>query len=432
MNKKQRFHILIPMVLALVTIVSVSIPQTARAQGIVRGDTLPAGTTVAGDGFFYGATVIIDGDVDGDVIAMGNEIEINGKVSGSLVTIGKKVTINNEVGGTVYATAVEFDLAPEANLARNLYVAGVSMSTQAGSQVKRDLYAAALGAQMEGSLDGDIKAIIGPAEFFYLLMDWIDKSNWLSLDYPASTVLDNQGRPFQNSLTSAGRTTASMVRIMPGWGALESISLQQPASIDWPVVGDWFLERLREWLILFLVGLLVLWLIPRLIPSSADLLRSKLWRSTGWGFLGLVISFNLVGVIVLLVVIIVAIGLFLGTLTMWELAWSFMAITGFSLGLVSTIFALFVLYVSKTVVAYFGGRMILGRVAPSAVQHNVLSLLIGSVIYIFLVAIPILGWVIDVLVTALGIGSAWLFYRSSWKRTRQDVSGNREAASALA
>jgi cytoskeletal protein CcmA (bactofilin family) len=431
MNKRHKSYFFIPMVLALVILVSISLPKSARAQGILRGDGLPAGTTITGDGFFYGTTVTIDGDVDGDVFAIGSEIEINGEVSGSLVAIGRKVTINGEVGGTVYAAAVEFILAPEANLARNLYIAGVSMNTQAGSQVKRDLFAAALGAQMEGSLDGDVKAIIGPAEFFYLLMDWIDQSNWLSLDYPTSLVLDNQGRPFSSSLTGAGRISASTVRFKPDWRALESASLQEPAGIDWPVVGNWLLERLREWLILFVVGLLVLWLIPRLIPGSADLLGSKPWPSTGWGLLGLVISFNLVGVIVLLVVIIVAFGLFLGTLTLWRLAWSFMAVSGFSLGLVSTIFALFVSYVSKAIVAYFGGRAILGRIAPSAAQYRVLSLTIGLVIFVFLAAIPILGWVINVLVTGLGIGAAWLFYRSTRLRTRQIGPESPEAAESI-
>jgi flagellar biosynthesis component FlhA len=147
--------------------------------------------------------------------------------------------------------------------------------------------------------------------------------------------------------------------------------------------------------------------------------------------LGLVVSFNLVGVIVLMVVIILAFGLFLGTLTLWRLAWSFMAVSGFSLGLVSTIFALFVSYVSKAIVAYFGGRAILGRIAPSAAQYRVLSLTIGLVIFVFLAAIPILGWVINVLVTGLGIGAAWLFYRSTRLRTRQIGPESPEAAESI-
>lgn len=432
MYKKKKSHFFFQIVLVLITIASISVPQSARAEGILRGDSLPDGTTIKGDGFYYGATVTIDGDVDGDVIAVGSEIEVNGEVSGSLVAIGRKVTINGEVGGTVYAAAVEFILAPEANLARNLYIAGVSMNTQAESQLKRDLYVAALGAQMEGTVDGEIKAIIGPVEFFYLLIDWIDQSDWLSLEYPPSKALDNQGRLFSSSLTSARVTSASGLWFKPAWVALESMSFQESVSIEWPVVGKWFLERLSEWLILFIVGLLILWLIPHLIPSSAELLRSNPWPSTGWGLLGLVISFNLVGVIVLLGVIIVVIGLFLGTLSLWSLAWSFMAVSGFSLGLVSTIFALFVSYVSKTIIAYFGGRVILGRIAPSAAQYPVLSLTIGLVLFVFLAAIPILGWAINLLVTALGIGAAWLFYRSRKARSRQLESESRESAAALA
>ena len=170
---------------------------------------------------------------------------------------------------------------------------------------------------------------------------------------------------------------------------------------------------------------------PRLIPESAQLLRTKPLPATGWGLLGLVISFNMIGVVILLVVIIVAIGLFLGVVTLWELAWSFMAISGFSLGLASTLFALAVMYVSKAVVAYVVGKAILVRVAPSVSAQSVLSLMIGLIIYVFLAAILILGWVFGLVVTFLGIGSTWLFYRSRHTPVTSYDPGNLEETTPL-
>ena len=299
----------------------------------------------------YGTTVAIEGNVDGDVFVVGGEIVVNGKVSGSLVAMGQKVTINGEVGGTLYSAALEFELAPEANLNRNLYFAGESMNTHTASLVNRDLYAATLGAQTAGSVNGEVKAIIGPAEFLFLIMDWIDQSNLLTSNSPATTLMfKSNNRAFQ-STPGASVASAGLMNLKPILAAFESNPFQQAGGIDWVTIGNWFLECVREWLILFIFGILSLWLMPRLLPASAQLLRSKPLPATGWGLLGVVISFNMIGVVILLMVIIVTIGMFLGVVTLWNLAWTFMAIGGFSLGLAATIFSLFVIYVSKAIVA---------------------------------------------------------------------------------
>jgi hypothetical protein len=63
------------------------------------------------------------------------------------------------------------------------------------------------------------------------------------------------------------------------------------------------------------------------------------------------------------------------------------------------------------IVAYLVGQLILERVAPRAAGQRLWSLLVGLVLYVLLASIPGLGWVIVVLVTALGLGATWLLYR---------------------
>jgi cytoskeletal protein CcmA (bactofilin family) len=408
MNRKRRLshHILI--VMGVVTLLSLSIPSHAGAQGIVRGDNLPAGTTIHGDGVFYGPIVRIDGDVDGDVFAIGGEVEINGSVSGSLMVLGDRVAVNGEVGGTAYAAAVQFDLAPEANVSRNLYFAGLSLNTQEGAQIGRDLYTATMGAQLAGAVDGEVRAIIGPVEFFYLIMRKIDQTGWLGSGVAPSGGAAAQDHDLGRAAKGPGVAFAGLAPAMIAW---DPSSFQQPGGIDWEGVGNWLLERLREWFVLLVIGLVGLWLAPEWIPGSARFLQSKPLPATGWGLLGVVISFNLAGVVILMLIVLLAAGFFLGIVTLWELAWSFMAIGGFSLGLVSTIFALFVIYISKAIVAFLVGGMILKRIAPATAGYKALALVIGLVVYVLLAAIPILGWVVGLLVTALGLGAAWLFYQ---------------------
>ena len=42
-----------------------------------------------------------------------------------------------------------------------------------------------------------------------------------------------------------------------------------------------------------------------------------------------------------------------------------------------------------------------------------LSLLIGVVIYVPLRAIPILGWLVDAIITLIGLGAIWLYFRET-------------------
>jgi cytoskeletal protein CcmA (bactofilin family) len=405
-------RLLVILVMTLVIVLSAT--HNVKAQGIVVGDTVAAGTTISGDGFFYGNNVTISGTVDGDVMAIGREVVIDGTVNGSLVVLGENLTINGEVGGTIYSAAVQLVYGSEANSDRNLYFAGFSLNTEEGSIVGRDLYAASLGAQFAGTVEGEVQAIIGPAEFFYLIMDRIDTSGLLSYSpsfAPNGALFASGSHPGAGLLGMSSIGTTSLQPAL----AIMTGNEHQSTGVDWPVVGEWFLERLRELVTLFVFGLLGLWLIPQVIPGSADKLRANPLPSTGWGLLALVIAFNLLGVVLLIAFIIVTIGLFLGFATLWELAWAFMALGIFSLGLAATIFALFVLYFSKAIVAYFIGNLILTRLAPKTTKYKALSLLLGLVIYVLLAAVPILGWVIGLGFTALGLGAAWLYYRNTRK-----------------
>jgi hypothetical protein len=58
------------------------------------------------------------------------------------------------------------------------------------------------------------------------------------------------------------------------------------------------------------------------------------------------------------------------------------------------------------------GRLILERAFPRAAPGRSWPLLAGLVLYVLLASIPGLGWVIATLVTAFGLGAAWLLYRA--------------------
>ena len=75
---------------------------------------------------------------------------------------------------------------------------------------------------------------------------------------------------------------------------------------------------------------------------------------------------------------------------------------------------LLIVYISKVIVSYhlvsWGGTALRPRWSA---WLDVAALMIGTLLYTLLRSLPYVGWVIAVLVVALGMGSVWATYRPS-------------------
>src|SRR3990172_3307892 len=118
---------------------------------------------------------------------------------------------------------------------------------------------------------------------------------------------------------------------------------------------------------------------------------------------------------------ILAVGLWLSSVQLSSLALAVWAVGFSSLALVFSLSALFVAYGTKVIFAYLVGLLILKRAFPRAAEQRLWPLLVGLALYVLLVSIPGLGWVIAVLVTAIGLGAAWLLYRERGEMTASGV-----------
>jgi len=373
---------------------------SAQAQGINYGSEVPAGETVENDIILTGDTINLDGRVVGDVIAIGSNVQVNGTVEGSLITLGRFLTINGQVDGTTYAIGRELDLKEKANLVRDLYFLGFNLETLKGSKIGRDLRALTLGALMNGEVGREVRAISG-VNIFKAISEMVRREiSGLPIQFPGRSVYVE---PSQSQVEYAG--------VFPVAQYLSGIS-PQSSTIDSQRLGEWALDRLREMVTLFIFGMLGIWLLPRQLIRSVEVFRAKWLRSLGIGLLGIVVFFNVIIVALMVAALIIAIGYGLGAITFWDLAWAVWAVGLACLGLALTIFWLFVIYGTKIIVAYVGGRLLLDRRAPKATRYKVVPLLLGLLLYVILHGIPILSWVVAILATAVGLGISWLVWRN--------------------
>ncbi len=416
--KSKRF-----IILSLSLLLALGIVSPVQAQGILQGNTVPEGTFIANDVVLVGEDVVLAGEVDGNVFILGSRAVVTGKVSGSLLALGGNLALDGEVGGTLYAGGLTLEVGPHARLGRDLYAVAVSLVLQAGSLVERDLFALGLDAGLSGQVGRSLHTVIGPIQLYNGLMRLLGFEDLvISLNLipqpPAPSLPAPQAAPTpgpsgwlapggvaQVFLASAPQRYAGVFlpdALLPGLGALES-------PFDW---GAWALRLLRDWAALFLFGLLALWLLRRPLESAGQPPRQHPWRTLGVGLLVLVIGVHLFWVALLLSVLIFVLGLGIGFLDLWALSLVFMLASYAVLVLLVVALWLFIVYGTKLIVAWCFGAWAFEKLMPGLARFRVLPLLLGTVAYALLRSIPTAGWVVGVLVTAAGMGAAWLAWRS--------------------
>lgn len=387
--------------------------QTAKAQGVIYGENLPAGETVDNDLVLSGNNVVLDGTVVGDVLAVGSVVQINGVVKGSLVILSQDATINGEVEGTVYVVGFSLNVGSSAVLQRNLYYLGLSMTLLPGSSIGRDLVGVSLfGARLEGEIGRSIRAVIGPLELVKRIIETIGGQ-----PLPSGTgLLDREALDGKYGYPARvmASTKFSGINLRMGEGLSWISSPQQvnwqAGQIDTVRLREWIEGRLRELISLLLVGLLMIWISSPRLVRAAQALRQKPLPVFGYGLLALIIAFNLFALAILLMVLFFALGTWLGAVAPWDISLTFWGVFLSALGLATSLLALYVLYVTKVIVAYLVGLMVLKPLGPKASRYKIVPLLVGLIVYVLLHSIPTLGWVIGVIVTALGLGATVVLY----------------------
>ena len=82
-----------------------------------------------------------------------------------------------------------------------------------------------------------------------------------------------------------------------------------------------------------------------------------------------------------------------------------------SLGLAFSLFVVSLVWLSKAVVAAVVGILILERVYPRGLEYRASAMTLGLLIYLLLCLIPVVGWVVALVVSVLGLGGMILSIR---------------------
>jgi cytoskeletal protein CcmA (bactofilin family) len=439
---KHKFTTIFLLSLGLVTILAFGLARPAAAFETGAGDivTVDEGQVIADDYYVGARDFILNGTVEGDLIAFGSTVLIGstGVVEGDLIAAGQSVIIEGEVQDDARIAGAVLTLGPNGRIGSDLVAASGSLETRSGSIIGGDVLYGGGQFLLAGDIAGDVQTGVGGLSLQGSVGGNVNVSVGTSADaQPVNPFMYMPNAPAVPPVRG-GLTIGPEAQI---GGDLEYTSLQSANVPDGAVAGElthivpeaapgqvtpqaeaasarffrWFMDNLRNLLGLLVLGLLAVWLLPRIVTNSAESLRSKPLAGFGWGLLAFVTG---IVAILALIVIVILLGVFLGIITLGNLVGSTIWFGLLAIGLACFAFLVAVSYLSKIVVSYLAGKFILSRVQPSWAEKPYLPFILGVVIFAILVAIPILGGLINFLVVIAGLGALWLL-GMEWLRNRK-------------
>ena len=445
----------IGLILALLIVFLAGNARPAQAAVFDEDGRIEAGEVIADDVFLSGDQVTVDGTVNGLLVAAGETVTINGVIQGDAILFANTViitpgaiidgniflgsrtgTIAGQVSGSFLGGAASVELAETAVIGRNLYFGGYSFQSAGGSIVSRDLfvggYQGILAGEVQrdayfggGALEltgrvgrnlqvevGDTSTGIRPV--FFGQEENLPPAITPGLRIAESAVIGNE------LIYTSPQPQSGAIKVEPAGG----IVYQTPVPDDergempptpsfttrYPAAG-WLLKFIRETVTLLAVGALALWLIPAVVQRTVTQAQAKPVPAAGYGLLTIFSGYF--SALVAVVAILMA-GLLFSLLSLGGLTGPVFGIGFSGLALLVALFTFLVNTASKLVVAYLIGNLLMERAVPQAANRPIWALIVGVLIYVLASSIPLIGLLIGLAATLIGVGAMWLAYQA-WR-----------------
>ncbi|HUN23878.1 MAG TPA: polymer-forming cytoskeletal protein [Anaerolineales bacterium] len=425
-------------------LLSFTVPSVLAAD-FREGDNLviAADEVIDDDLFIAGQTVEINGTVNGDVLASAQTVTINGVINGALITSGAEVIINGAVNGNLFAGAAKIIVGPQAQVSESVFIGGAAIEVQEGATLQRNLFVGGYQLQMLGKIERSLYAGTAATEFagevgrdVYLSVGapepgdstaqilrsvFANNPTMPSIDFinPGLTVKEGAKVSGEFNYSSTQEQLPSTFKPEKGVNftleteeAAETLTPEQIAAQVAEQARKAFFSAVRnavgEFVALVLVGAFLLWKLPTLLNRWSQSIQSQMSKTVLWG-LGTLFGFPIFAFVT--VVLLILLAIVFGILTAGNL--NVVGIGFSALGFLATVTGFVIWTVSKVIVAYWVGLLILKQLRPSVFDGkwgNYLAMALGALLYILVSSIPVVGWVLVLVVIVLGTGAVayWL------------------------
>jgi cytoskeletal protein CcmA (bactofilin family) len=425
-------------IFSLIALLALAFATPAQAFDGRSGDNveIKAGEVIEDDVYVGANNFVLEGTVKGDLIVFGQTITINGTVEGDLIAAGQSVIINGTVTDDARIAGAELKIGKTAIIGGDVVAGGASLETQDGSAIKGELVVGSGQALLDGSIAGDVLAGSGSLELNGEFGGDVNAQVGDPQDggMPPSMYMPQANIQFPT--VKPGFHIAEGAKIKGNLEYTQTKDVKIPANaVDGkvtrtlPVVDpavqkahptpaqkamNWGFDLLRAIVTLILFGLLLGWLAPTFMKTLVEKMQSQPAASLGWGIVAYAAFFF---AILVVIVAMIAGGILFGVLTLGSMSGTIVWLGILALFAMIVGFVLVTAFLTKIIVAWLTGKLILARFNPALAEHKVWPLVIGAVLVALVIALPFVGWLFGILVMFIGLGTLWI-----WGRERAQTS----------
>jgi cytoskeletal protein CcmA (bactofilin family) len=319
------------------------------------GEMVRVTGTVNGDLYCAGQTVEVTGTVNGDVLCAAQQLTISGKVTGDVRAGAQILNIEGPVGGSLTGFAQTLRLSADGSIGRDATI--LAQSTTIDGKIARDLVGAGAVMNINSAVGGSAKL----------------KVQSLTLGSKANIAGTVSYTSAKDATLNQGSKVGGITRTEPEKPSVNMDTTPLAAKLAGGLY--WFAA-------MFVVGLAILFILPRSLDLTAEQTASKPWAVFSWGLVSLIVAPILA---LLLVFTIIGIPLMLILILAWILLLS-----------VSTVFS-----------GHALGRLIIqqGKTKLTAGRLRLASLALGLFVLGIGYLLPIIGTITGLLAVTFGVGS---------------------------
>ena len=421
-------------IFSLLALLSMTITTPARAFDGRSGENvvIEADEVINDDVYVTANEFVLDGTVKGDLIVFGTTITINGTVEGDLIAAGQSVVINGIVTDDARIAGAALQISKTAAIGGDVIAGGASLETQDNSIIEGELVVGAGQALLAGNVTGDVLAGVGSMELHGVFGGNVNAQvgDPAESGPPPSMYMPQSNVTFPH--VTPGFTIAEEAKIKGNLEYTQSKDIKIPAdAVDGkitrtkPVVDpdkntaqptsaqtamNWTFDLFRTIATLIVFGLLLGWLAPMFTKTLMEKVQTTPAASLGWGLVAYAAFFF---AILVIIVAMISGGLFFGVLTLGGVSGTIISVGILAIFALIVGFVLVTVFLTKIIVAWLSGKLILARINPALAEHKVWPLVLGVVIIALLIALPFVGWLFGLLVMFLGLGALWLWGRET-------------------
>jgi cytoskeletal protein CcmA (bactofilin family) len=405
----------------------VFVPSAMAFDGRGGDNVIIESDEVIEDDLYVGAnTFVLNGTIKGDLIVGASEISINGTVEGDLLAGGQLVVINGAIADDARIGAMAIEMGEGAEIGDDLIAAGYSLHGKSGSLVSKDLVFAGFQALLEGDVNEDVWMGVNSLQVNGRVAGNITAE--ISSEDSAPPVNPYQFMPDAPTMpvVPSGLTVNDAAEIggdltyrspqpfdVPSGAVDGDVDFtHEVVSTDGdgqPSTGQTIWQHVRRFITLALFGALLIWQAPTFVTRLSDQIQKKPVPSLGWGAL---VYFGVPVIIIALFVIGILLALLFGALQFGNLSSAVIFVLLAVIIAFMVAFVLVLLYLTKIIVGYFVGHLILQQVSPTLADTPYWPLLLGLLLVVVVIAIPWLGSLVNWIIAVVGVGALWLLWRS--------------------